>query len=524
MSSERRLHPLSFLFAIGARLKDFALPLILVLFTAGRSGIQTWQLWLLLFLIPTAVVAIGRTLTFRYRFDEHELVIRTGLFFRNERHVPYARIQNVDGVQTVFHRLLKVMDVKVQTAGGNEPEATMSVLPAAAFDEMRLKVVEGRRQASLSGADIVETASAPRIDEMAHQGRTLLKLSPRDLLTYGFVEGRGMVVLAAIFGLFWEFDMADRFMPDWDFLDREVLKDEQRPRRPGGGVFRELYRAANARAGYLFESLFAAVAAVLVLLIAVRLLSMLWAAIRLHGFVLTREGENLRTEYGLFTHIAATIPIGRIQTLTLREGPLHRLVGRMSARVDTAGGQAGENAPPDRQWLAPIARRAQMPGLIAEIMPALTLETLEWRPVHQRAVRRMLRESLVVAAVASAISANLIGWKALLLFAALVPIAVVHARRGAGAMGWALTDELVAFKSGWLWRSVTIAPLARVQAVAFRESPFDRRHHMASVRVDTAGSGDLSHRIAIPYLGREIASSLSRQLAHEAALRRFRWS
>jgi putative membrane protein len=524
MSSERRLHPLSFVFAIGARLKDFALPLVIVVVTAGRSGIQTWQLWLLLFLVPTALVAIGRTLTFRYRFDEHELVIRTGLIFRNERHVPYSRIQNVDGVQTVFHRLLKVMDVKVQTAGGNEPEATMSVLQAAAFDEMRQRVLEGRRRAEVTAADLVAPSPAEVPVVTPARARTLLKLSPRDLLTYGFVEGRGMVVLAAIFGLFWEYNMADRFMPDWDFLDREVLSDEQRPRRPGGGVFRELIKAANARAGYLFESLIAAAAAVVVLLVVVRLLSMLWAALRLHGFVLTREGDNLRTEYGLLTHVAATIPIGRIQTLTLRESPLHRLVGRMSARVDTAGGQAGENAPPDRQWLAPIARRAEMPRLIAEIMPALSLETLEWRPVHARASTRILRESLIVAAIGAALSANVIGWKAVLLFAALVPVSAVHARRAARAMGWALTDELVAFRSGWLWRSVTIAPLARVQAVAFRESPFDRRNQMASVRVDTAGAGDLSHRVAIPYLGREIASGLSRQLAHEAAVRRFRWS
>ena len=98
--------------------------------------------------MPYTIVAIVRTLTFRYRYDEHELVIRTGLLSRNERHVPYARIQNVDGVQTVFHRLLKVVDVKVQTAGGNEPEATMSVLPVAAFEQMRQRVFEGRRQAA----------------------------------------------------------------------------------------------------------------------------------------------------------------------------------------------------------------------------------------------------------------------------------------------------------------------------------------------------------------------------------------
>jgi membrane protein YdbS with pleckstrin-like domain len=47
---------------------------------------------------------------------------------------------------------------------------------------------------------------------------------------------------------------------------------------------------------------------------------------------------------------------------------------------------------------------------------------------------------------------------------------------------------------------------------------------MAGVRVDTAGAGDLSHRIAIPYLGRDEAQRLWRHVAHEAARRSFRWS
>jgi putative membrane protein len=525
MSSERRLHPLSFLFAIGARIKDFALPLLVVLVTAGRSGIQTWQIWLLLFIVPTAVVAIGRTLTFRYRFDEHELVIRSGLISRNERHVPYTRIQNVDGVQTLFHRLLKVMDVKVQTAGGNEPEATMSVLPVAAFEEMRQRVFEGRRRATEGGAAATDETpgAAAHAPAPPHAARTLLRLSPRDLLTYGFVEGRGMVVLAAVFGLYWEFGMADRMVP-WGPFEDMVRSDEERPRASRRGVFRELVRAASARAGYLFESILLGALALIALLVFVRLLSMVWAAIRLHGFVLTRDGDDLRTEYGLFTRVAATIPIGRIQTLTLREGPLHRLVGRMSARVDTAGGEAGQNAPPDRHWLAPIAPRAQVPELIREIMPALSLDALDWRPVHPRAFTRKLRESLVVAAIGSTLAANVLGWRALILFALLVPLTIFHARRASRALGWAMTDDLVAFRSGWLWRHVTVAPLARVQTVAFHESPFDRRHRMASVRVDTAGGGNASHRIAIPFLGRDVAFTLWRQLAHEAAVRRFRWS
>lgn len=518
MSSERRLHPVSVLFGIGARLKELALPLIVVLFTAGRSGLG-WQVWLLWLLVPYAIIAIGRVLTFRYRYDEHELVIRTGLIFRNERHVPYARIQNVDGVQTIFHRMLKVVDVKVQTAGGNEPEATMSVLPVAAFEEMRLRVVEGRRLAESGIPSAAEDAAV----RQAPEARTLLRLSPRELLLYGFVEGRGMVVIAALFGLWWEFDMAERFMPaGWGVIDREVISDENRP-RPDRGL-RTIVQAAYARTEGLFVSVLAGAAAVVALLLAVRLLSMVWAAIRLHGFVLSRSGDDLRTEYGLITHVAATIPLGRIQTLTLKEGPLHRLVRRVSARVDTAGGEAGQNAPPDRHWLAPLVRRGDLPALASEVMPALDVGALPWQPVHPRAFGRAFREALVVSLLLCVPLTMSAGWWGLAALLVLVPWSLLHARCSVAALGWALTDDLVAFRSGWIWKHTTVAPLARVQAVTFYQSPFDRRAKMARVRVDTAGAGDLSHRVAIPYLGREAAHALWQRLSHEAARRTFRWS
>lgn len=510
MTSDHRLHPASVLFGIGQRLRELALPLIVLLFSAGSVGLG-WQVWLLAALVPYTIVAIGRTLTFRYRYDEHELVIRTGLLFRNERHVPYARIQNVDGVQSVFHRLLKVVDVKVQTAGGNEPEATMSVLPVAAFEQMRQRVFEGRRQAQLEPDAEGQAGDVPA----AAQARLLLALSPKELLTYGFVEGRGMVVIAAVFGLVWEFGMADSFVPSFE---------SGTPAAPNRGAFRALARSIYSRAEDLFTNLAIAAATVVALLVVVRLVSMLWAIVRLHGFRLSREGEDLRTEYGLLTRVVATIPLRRIQTLTLREGPLHRLVGRISARVDTAGGEAGKNAPPDRHWLAPIVEHRQLPALLAQVLPVLSMDRLEWHPVHPGAVRRILKESLMVTVLVCLPLTIWFGWRGSSALLVLVPWAVVNARWSAAALGWAVTDELIAFRSGWLWRQTTVAPFARVQAVTLRESPFDRRNQMAGVRVDTAGAGDLSHRVAIPYLGREAAERLWRHVSHEAAGRSFRWS
>jgi membrane protein YdbS with pleckstrin-like domain len=46
---------------------------------------------------------------------------------------------------------------------------------------------------------------------------------------------------------------------------------------------------------------------------------------------------------------------------------------------------------------------------------------------------------------------------------------------------------------------------------------------MARVRVDTAGGGPGSHRVAIPYLARDTAKALHERLSAQAAETTFRW-
>ena len=150
MPSEQRLHPATLLFDLAGHAKRFAVPALVVIFGAvainrragGRFGRMPdgWEAWLLVLFVPATLASIARYLSFRLRYDEHELVIRSGLIFRNERHVPFSRIQNVDAIQNMFHRLLGVVEVRVETGGGKEEEARLSVLPRAAFEEMRRRV------------------------------------------------------------------------------------------------------------------------------------------------------------------------------------------------------------------------------------------------------------------------------------------------------------------------------------------------------------------------------------------------
>ena len=209
MPSEQRLHPATLLFDIVKHLRAFALPALLLWFGASQSSggpdgrfgrVPTgWESWLLLLLVPAAAASVVRYLTFRLQYVGRELVIRSGLLFRNERHVPFARIQNLDAIQNAFHRLLGVVEIRVQTGGGTGDEARLSVVPREAFDEMRRRVFEGRTG---EPAGVVTEDAVP--ERQAPPARTLLHLPLREVLLCGFLENKGLVVIGAAYGFAWE--------------------------------------------------------------------------------------------------------------------------------------------------------------------------------------------------------------------------------------------------------------------------------------------------------------------------------
>jgi putative membrane protein len=515
MRSEQRLHPISILFAFGGSLKAFALPGLGVMImgrsrSVGGSEFQNWEFWMMLLLIPAALHAIARYLSYRVRYENTELVIRSGILFRNERHVPYARIQNLEAVRNVFHRLFGVVEVRVENAAGQEPEASISVLPLAAFEEMRRRVFEGRGAAGVATPSIVTAVT----NDAAATGdaRSLLRLSLRDLLLCGFIENRGMVPIAAAYGFLWEFGPLSRV---WS----RIVDDESAQ----AGLVRDVIRTIEAGQWPSLDQMMLVLVGLAGLLIFVRIVSMGWAVVRLYGFALSRAGEDLRTEYGLFTRIASTTPLSRIQTMIVRESPLHRWLGRVSIRVETAGSsKAGKpNGGMEREWLAPIIHASELPALTRHILPGLEPQTIEWQRVHPRAFRRAVKPAIVLAiALTGALSAAL-EWLTLAVLPFALAWFVLAAWKRVEYMRWSATDDFVVFKAGWLWRVTTVARVVKVQSVAHYQSPFDRRWAMGRVRVDTAGAG--MHRIDIPYLPLDTARSLYARLAGGAASTDFRW-
>lgn len=501
MSSSRRLHHWSILFLLGDTLKGLLLPLI-VIFAARSSRWENLFLW---FSVPVAAFSVWRYFTTYYELAEDELVVSTGLIFRNVRHVRYARVHNVETVQNPFHRMLGVAEVRVETAGASEQEAKLRVLSVADAEEVRRRVIEGKRRAAAAGEPTPLPAEEQETTAAGTGENVLVRLGFRDLIAFGFTQNRGGIVIGAILGILWEANVFDVDMG----TPTRVLKEYAELLWAEGALLND---PGLGHIAIVVAGLFA-------IFVVIRLLSLGWAVVQLYGFTLTRDGNELRSTRGLLTRVRGTIPMSRIQLVTVRQSPLMRLFGRVEVRVQTAGGD--KNASPGREWLAPSLRAEGVDALVAAVFPGVALSSVEWQPADARTARRFWNSSVRWLAFLLLIGFVFARVPTLVLALPAIAFAWFASRGWARSLGHALLPEYVATRSGWWWKHTSIARYAKLQAMSISESPFDRRWSMADVFADTAGGS--SHGIAMHCLHDDEARAVYEHLCARAAATAFRW-
>jgi len=506
---ERRLHPLSWLFVLLGQLRRALLPLVILLVVGGRND-DYWELLIIVVVaLAMAAYAMVYSFSFRYRLGSDALVIREGIIDRSERHVPFARIQNVSQRRNLLHRLFNVAELRVESAGGTQPEAKMSVVSVT--DALAIEqVLRQRAPAGTTGAPAASAASGVEADS----GEVLLRLPLGELVRLGLVSNRGTVAVAAALGVLYQtgrdprdlawvaplWQAAERFMGQWI---------------GGHGAW---------------TLAFSALLLLLLITTVLRALSVVMAIVRHHGFRLELAAGRLISEEGLLTRVRPGAALSKIQRGLIESSLLMRWLGRESLRIDVAGGMVGskETASTRFKWLAPLAKPAEVDALLARLLPRLNRQRSDWQCLHPHAWRRLaVAPSVLLLVVGSALfgvaqwqgwwdagTARAAVWP--LLWLALWALIVAHALGWARFTRYALDPQSLSFREGWLRRRWRMIETARIQAVAVRASPLDRWNGMARLCVEVAGGGYDGSSIEIPFLLAADAHALAAVLRRRA--------
>jgi putative membrane protein len=489
VAPDQRLHPLSWLFVLLQQLRQFLIPLLALLLFGQREGDHPWSNALASALVIAVLVAhaLLQYFTYRYRIAVDAVTVRSGWLQRSSRDIPFARIHNVVVHQSALHRLFGVAEVRLESAGGSKPEAELRVLRLDRALELERQIRQG------SAADAGDAAAT---------AQTLLALSTAEVVRLGLISNRGMVVVAAAFGVIYQM-----------FPQRVVSHFvEQR----GQQAWRYL---GDLHPG-LSTSLVAGALLLLMLLAAMRGLSVLLALTRYHGFRLSESERRLTVERGLLARLRTSIAQRRIQAWTLQESLLHRLFGRRRLRVDTAVIDShGEDSRALRE-LAPVATPADCDRLVRILLPEACWPPPQWQPVPRRGWWRLSLPSLWLLPVAALLALRIEGWALLVL--AWWPWSLLRAWLEVRRMAWSLDARLLAVRGGWWTRWWRFAELGKLQALQLARSPLDHLLGTATLWLDTAGAGG-SPPLRLRHLPLAQAEALQADLARRLAQRRLEW-
>ncbi|WDQ14715.1 PH domain-containing protein [Rhodopirellula sp. P2] len=535
MSSEPKpLHPISIVFQTVAIAKHTILPLALVAWNGAQTswlGFVGAYGFLAITIAVFTVVGFIRYWFYRYQLADGELIVTSGVFFRSKRNVPVARIQNVDLVQNLFHRVLGVAEVRVETASGTEPEAILKVLSLRDVELLREQIETARRkvasgfagQASMGAESTSDSATLTNADSEANvvpvsASTTLLEIPLKWLVQAGLASNRGFVMVGIVIGL----------------LSQQMGNGDQFARRIARTLRSSSDRELTTLPSNWWESWLVWMGALVLVLGLIRLLGIAWYVLRFHGYRLELRDENLQLSCGLLTRVSATVPRRRIQWISIHRTPLQRWMKLASIRIETAGGAGKQNEDAattvTRRWFVPIIPESRLDELVEQLRPGLDWSeaSLPWQSLDQRARKRMRRKSMLRAEGISIITGVLahltldhpFAWTLGGLVAlVLLPLNVWMAGRWHQHFGFAElpSGEGVVIREGFWNRKVSCTFYDRIQSVSCSESPFDRRWNMQTLRIDTAAAGPADHTYRLPMLSGPVASELFDRLASKTS-------
>ncbi|WP_455448878.1 PH domain-containing protein [Natrinema thermotolerans] len=466
----------------------FSVPVLLV--GLGPSVLDI-DIGPLLALVPIGLVAgVGYGIAYYYRFT-YEVTASTfdvssGVFARRSREIPYRRIQNVDLSQGLFERLFGLAVVSIETAGGGDTEATLRFVSEDEAERLRSEIRRLTAATGESTADPDSDQSAsdePTASERTRENHSssggaptlLFDLEVRELLLYAVTSFRwgAAVFPIAILVFLGGADSGPGLVPAF-VIDAA---------RPFGGPD----ALEGAAVGPLL--VLAAVTAVQ-WSVFTYVSSAIYTVANYYGFRLGRAGEDFVYERGLVQRYSGSIPVEKVQSVSVTENPLQRLVGYAGLRVETAG--YGPDSGSSNQSAVPLAGTDRV-YRFAENLTGV--ETPEFRSPPRLARRRYFVRYSIVAAVivAAAIGLSRVSTFDRWYLTAVVFVAVPPAAHLKYVnLGYFVGADHLVIRSGFWNRQTTVIPYYRIQTVSTRRSVFQRRLGLASLAVDTASSRTFS--------------------------------
>lgn len=337
---------------------------------------------------------------------------RSGILFKQVKHVGLERIQAVNVVRPFVARAFGLGRLTVEAAGGGGAALSIGFLKAPDLQELRVDIL-----ARASGAH----ASAARLSQRREGGQTGAVGSPEQWPVYSVKPG--MILGAAATTPFFITSVA-LFILSFAVLIVAL---------PIEGVV--------------------AVTAPLLFVSALSAIVFFWSRfVGEYGFATAISEEGVRVTRGLLETRSETIPPSRVHAVSVSQPLLWRAFGWYRVEMSQASlREAGTSPSVAASTMLPVGTKEQALMAVQLVIPDLGVN--DAASFLDRAVHGSRRNSS---------------------FISLPPRAFIFDPLAYNRRGVTLTDTCVVSRDGWINRAATVVPFPRIQSFALQSGPIEQ--------------------------------------------------
>ena len=365
--------------------------------------------------LAAACIVVYQVVSYKYLYftlGSDEFSLYRGIISKKRVHVPYRRIQSVDQRASLLQRLFGVCTVLVDTAGGSANKAvTIPYLTKQQAEWLRAELF-ARKRGALAGTS----------SQMAF-GQATAPDSPvaaRPRAAEGNVLDAGAAVWSEFGGVFGGAELDTGYVSyEYGLSNKELLLAGLSGNTsffiaiagvigavsqivpvligmfPRAGEDMVESVAAQMAGGFAGSFIAMIALAVLAAALVLWLVSALGTCISYGGFKARRRGSRIEVERGLLQHVFQGVDVERVQSVTIEQTLIRRLMGYcriVVGKIDAAsdGDEAAQSPVSQGVVVHPFVKMSRVPEILAGLVPEYADVPRQALPVAPVALRRAL--------------------------------------------------------------------------------------------------------------------------------------
>lgn len=436
--------------------KNWVKILLPILFaTIFSAGYTTKIIFGLLLLVG---VVYGSASFFRYTFQilGEELIIKKGVFKRSKMLISFDRIQSINFKQSVLHQALSVVELEIDTAGSKGSEFELYALSYEKAESLRTIILANKR------IDLLAEKEEENTTKKALEGTHLFQLSFWDLLKVGLTQNHLKSALLPVALLFW----IQNALRDVDINLEELVE-------------KNIDTNQIINSSLLIIGGFIIVYAILSVLI-----SLIGSIIKYFELRFIRLSDGFKVSYGLLTKKQITIKDNKVQLFFWKDNLLQKIPKIHSLQIKQASSSSVKQKGSSIQ-LAGLSQNhitTALQGYFKETNYQIDsfLRISEWLLIRQLLILSIM---LILGIVALY---YLPYEKFIIAGLVLIPFLMLRAYLFQKKKKLGINEEVIHIKGGHFADEHLLFQIYKVQGVALKQSPFQRRKKLASIVFYTA--------------------------------------